>query len=518
MCGESIGKGIEMISGFSRGSAAVLLCAFGAGAAQADVSAQDVWSDWRAYMEGTGYVVSGTEQMSGNTLTVSNTLMSAEMEEDNVAFELRMGDLSFTENADGTVSIAFPPEMPFVVSGITEDGEPFEATITYSHTGFSMVAGGDPDDMTYNYTASSVDLNLTDVVVDGAPIGRDIAAFNLSILNLIGSTEVTGGDVRSYAQKLQASEISYDVAINDPETDGQLLLNASSEGLSLDSVTDLPGALDPENMAAMIEAGFSANGVISLGAGNSSFSFKDEVDTFSYEGSSDGGSMGFQLGAEGLGYEIEQNNVAMNVAGSGIPLPVSVNFNTLVFDLLIPIMQSDDPQAFGLTIGLSDFTMSDLIWGIFDPTGQLPRDPATILLAVSGQMKVLANILDPMVAAQMEDGPPPGELQELTIEGLEVSVAGASLTGTGDFSFDNTDTVTFDGIPRPIGGLELQLVGGNGLLDKLVAMGLLPQEQAGGARMMMGLFAVPGDAPDTLNSRLEINEQGHILANGQRIQ
>ena len=49
-------------------------------------------------------------------------------------------------------------------------------------------------------------------------------------------------------------------------------------------------------------------------------------------------------------------------------------------------------------------------------------------------------------------------------------------------------------------------------------MGLLPEDQAMGARMMMGLLAVPGEAPDTLNSKIEINEQGHVLANGQRIQ
>ena len=33
----------------------------------------------------------------------------------------------------------------------------------------------------------------------------------------------------------------------------------------------------------------------------------------------------------------------------------------------------------------------------------------------------------------------------------------------------------------------------------------------------MGLFAVPGDGPDSLKSKLEINEEGHVLANGQRL-
>ena len=72
-------------------------------------------------------------------------------------------------------------------------------------------------------------------------------------------------------------------------------------------------------------------------------------------------------------------------------------------------------------------------------------------------------------------------------------------------------------MPKPTGSLDLTLVGGNGLIDKLVAMGLLPEEQAMGARMMMGLFAVPGDGEDSLKSKLEINEDGHVLANGQRL-
>ena len=35
--------------------------------------------------------------------------------------------------------------------------------------------------------------------------------------------------------------------------------------------------------------------------------------------------------------------------------------------------------------------------------------------------------------------------------------------------------------------------------------------------MMMGLMAVPGEEPDTLNSTIEFTEDGQILANGQRI-
>ena len=48
-------------------------------------------------------------------------------------------------------------------------------------------------------------------------------------------------------------------------------------------------------------------------------------------------------------------------------------------------------------------------------------------------------------------------------------------------------------------------------------MGLIPEDQAVGARLMLGLFARPGDGPDTLVSTIEMKEDGSILANGQRI-
>ena len=101
---------------------------------------------------------------------------------------------------------------------------------------------------------------------------------------------------------------------------------------------------------------------------------------------------------------------------------------------------------------------------------------------------------------------------------MNVKLVGAELTGTGAFTFDNTDKVTFGGMPRPAGEANLTLSGGNGLLDKLVQMGLVRQEDAGGVRMMVSMFAVPGQGEDVLNSKIEINDQGHIMANGMRIQ
>lgn len=77
--------------------------------------------------------------------------------------------------------------------------------------------------------------------------------------------------------------------------------------------------------------------------------------------------------------------------------------------------------------------------------------------------------------------------------------------------------MTFPGFPRPEGKLDIAVNGANGLIDKLVQMGFLQQDQVMGARMMMGVFSTPvGD--DMLTSTIEVNDQGHVIANGQRLQ
>ena len=98
-----------------------------------------------------------------------------------------------------------------------------------------------------------------------------------------------------------------------------------------------------------------------------------------------------------------------------------------------------------------------------------------------------------------------------------LSALGASAQVEGEFSFDNGDYYTFDGIPRPEGSLRLTMKGVNALLDKLSNSGLIGSEEVMGARMVMGMFTVPVGR-DELEAELWIDEHGIIYANGQQIQ
>ena len=507
-----------MFSPVSRGTAAVFLCSFAATSAQADLSAQDVWSDWKAYFTATGYEVTGSESMSGDTLSVSDTTLSFSVPEEDVTIAITLGTVTLTENGDGSVAIGFPTRMPVTIGGVVEGGERFDAVMSYTQSGLTMVATGSPEDLTYTYSAASAGLSLDEVTAEGQSLPTESYRATLSMTNMSGETRVQGTDLRSYTQNLTSGPISYDVFFESPDDQGTLTLTGRTESLTAASDSTLPEMMDPNNMAAMILAGFGGKGGVTFGAGSTNMAFEDASESFTYESSSAGGSLTAGIGADGISYDITSNDASVNVAGSEIPLPISLTLAKFGFGLTMPVMAEEDPQDFALSITLGDFTISDLIWGVFDPTGQLPRDPATILIALSGQATLLANIMDPKLAEDFGMGPPPGELNAVTLDTLEVTAAGASLTGEGAFTFDNSSGATLGGFPQPEGSVDLSLTGGNGLLDTLVAMGLVPEDQAMGARMMMGLFAVPGEGDDSLTSRIEINDQGHILANGQRIQ
>ena len=73
-------------------------------------------------------------------------------------------------------------------------------------------------------------------------------------------------------------------------------------------------------------------------------------------------------------------------------------------------------------------------------------------------------------------------------------------------------------IPTLVGSIFINASGINALIQSLGEMGLLPAQQAGFAQMMLGMFTVPGDAPDTLKTEIQLTEDGGILANGQRLQ
>ncbi|GFE49197.1 hypothetical protein So717_09500 [Roseobacter cerasinus] len=489
-----------------------------AGVAQADVTAQDVWGDWQAYMAGVGYEMTSEESRSGDTLSVENIQMTAPDLGDDSSMVMRLSGLEFRENGDGSVNVIYPETLAINLLLSDPSGTDFDIDLEVRAGDMDMVVTGVPTDMKNTYAADTLEMVLTDVTMDDEDIDLDDVAGRLVMSDLSGTTQSIVGGKRVYDQKMRAAKTSYEIKFADPEGTGTFAFNSDIDDLTFSGSSALPLAVvQASDMSALLNAGMTADGRFGYSRGSSNMRIEEDgTEALLAETSSSGGTLGVEMTADGLAYSGTQDDFKISASGSELPLPMDFNMVSAAFNLAMPVQKSDDPQDFALGFSFNDFSMSETLWSMFDPSQQLPRDPATLVLDLAGKARLLFDFLDPSAATvAASPGFTPGELDALDINRLQISLAGAELTGEGAFTFDNSAPV---GPPQPIGAADLKLVGGNTLLDRLVEMGLLPQDQAMGARMMMGLLAVPGDAPDTLTSKIEVNDQGHVLANGQRIQ
>jgi hypothetical protein len=470
-------------------------------------------------MENSGYAVTGTETDAGDGLTVSDVTLSVAQENPASRFEMTIDQIDFRENADGTVAIAWPDSMPITLSGTDVDGLPYDLRLSYAHADHAMSAAGTPEDLSYRYTAPGIDLALVSATVAGEALSPDMARLAISLSGVSSDTRMQAGDMRQYGQELAAEVLTFDLAFRDPQTGSDAAVTGQLSGVNFTGTAAVPGTVDLQDVVDTLTAGFAMDGVFTFASGQSRSAVTDPEQDLQVQTRSEGGSFRVAMDQSQLLYDITQTGADIAVTSDQAPFPIEISAAQSGLRLAMPIVKAEAPQDFAMRLMLGDFTVSDALWAVLDPTGALPRDPANLNIDLAGTASVLADFLDPDMAASLaqEDGSP-GQIESLKINDLLLSLAGAKLQGDGDFTFENTAPGPVPGLPKPVGALNLKLTGVNGLLDRLIQMGMLTDQDAMGARMMMGMLTVPGEAPDTLSSVIEINAEGHVLANGQRIQ
>ncbi len=499
------------------GGSAAVFCSIFAQAALAEISPRDVWAYWQEYMTASGYEISASEQMSGDTLTISDITLTLPAPEDQVTMTVVIPSIALTGNSEGTVSAAFPSPMPMQVTIDATDAEVGSGEVVITHSGSSMLISGEPSNLTYTHASDETTVTLTNLTVEGEPVPPETLRFSVVLTGTSGTSQMTRTGMRSFDELFRAESLSYDFAFDDPDSDDQGQFSGELRGLNLTANGAMPLEMNANNMAAALEAGFNVAGTFAYDAGKSSMAGTGDGESFSASSASQGGTVSVAFDASQLAYDLTGNQTEIEITSQQLPFPISLEMAETALKLAMPVARSEEPQDFAFGLTLRDFVMSDMIWGMFDPAGTLPRDPATVSMDLTGKAKLDVDIMDPAATAALDGTQPPGELHAVTINDLLVSMIGAKLTGTGAFTFDNADMQTFPGMPRPEGFVELALTGANAVLDKLIQMGFVSDNDAMGARMMMGMFAVPGEGEDSLKSRIEINEQGQVLANGQRI-
>lgn len=483
-----------------------VLALVAANAALADVTPEEVWQNWQDFYASSGSTITtGSAERDGDTLVVTD--FKASVETDGATSDTMIAEIRLRDTGDGSVEVTMSDEASFTSSSPAVDGgKAMGATGSVKMPGLVGIVSGTGDDMAYEFTAPSVDIAV-EPSEDGVPVGK--VGFLLS--DTVSTYQVSGpAEAKQLDGTFEAATAAINLEVKDDTTNLVGSLNAAD--LSGEMTGDLTG-VEEEEIADALAMGFAFESGLSYGALNYEFDITDDTGPSRLVGGSEGGAFQVAMDAARIMLTGGGKKVAATFSGSQLPFPeVKLSYAESGFNLTMPIGKSDTPQDFSFLTKLVDLQVSEEVWGMFDPTGALPHDAATVVIDASGKALVKSDLM-----ATPEGTPPDAELHALTLNELTARIAGAELTGKGALTFDNTDLTTYEGVPAPTGTVDLKLVGGNTLLDKLVAMGLVAEEQAMGARMMIAMFANPGAGADELTSTLEFKDK-HFYANGQQLQ
>ncbi|MBA3908643.1 MAG: hypothetical protein C0524_01905 [Rhodobacter sp.] len=481
----------------------------------AEVTPEEVWEGWQALSTVAGQELSvGGTSRNGDTLEVSD-LVITQTDELGGSFSASIDKMNFKDNGDGTVLVTMSDSYPLSLTFPAESDGPSSLKLTVSQPGLMVTAGGSAAETSYDFAAPTVSVKLDEVKDKDGKVNDTQA--DLVMTEMAASYLVSReGEATELDSKFTAKGVTLNVAGKGIEGSGEGTVTVSMTDLAGTTKGNFLAAEMMANMALALKSGFTTDSSFSFGAVAMNVDINEPEGPLKLAASATGGDLVLAIDKDRLNYGTALKAASFTVSGPDIPFPeVVVSFAETAFNLLMPVSKSDAPQDFALTTKLIDFTISEDVWGLFDPTVTLPRDPATLVVDLKGTGFWKQDIMDP--AVQMEGVEPPGELTSLDLTQILVKAAGAEVGATGGLTFDNTDLITFDGVPAPTGTINVTIKGVNALIDNLIAIGILPDDQATGARMMLGLFARPGPGPDELTSVIEFKEGG-LFANGQQLQ
>jgi hypothetical protein len=480
--------------------------------ALAQVSAAEIWSEWQAASAAAGQDMTAEVSETADGLVLEN--FTTRLEQGETISVGRVERVTLTETGDGTLAVELSDPYTLALTfPEDDDGSLVTMEILLNHEGLDIVVSGPPEARSYSYTADALTVSEGAITNDS---GEAVPQIDMEIVarDLATTYDLTGlpGEDQRFESEGTVGSLAgrFDVIPPDPE-EGQLKASFAMGELSSEAEGSVVALTTiQQTTKGGMPPGFEIDASSSYGSSRIDVSFDSPTDDFELAYRNEGGSFGVGFSEQSLSYEIATRESVSRTSGSEIPFPVEVSSASSELALTIPLAASEAPSDAALRLAVRELSGGDALWSLIDPTGQVPRDPVTLVIDATAQVQLMRDLTNP---ATMEMDTPPGELRSLTVSELELTFGDTSLTGTADMTFAPGQVM-----PQPVGQVELSLTGGNALLEQLLEAGVITPEQAGMARGVSGMFSRPGPAPDTLETTIEFQEDGTVTANGVALQ
>lgn len=475
------------------------------------LTADQVWQSWKDAATLAGLEVkAATENNDGGVLTLNGvTVAPAGVP------GISISDMVLTEVADGSVEIVPGADINLDLSGETK------GTSKVVHEGLTIVARDADGGVAYDFTADKLDVvydtTYPGMSFDGTAAPEVKSAGTVGFANMTGSYSDTPGTNRIFGLSIVADTLAYSTSLDDPSLELKQATTSATQGIELGFTFALPttislaSIMEPKDFGTALQEGLSVS--FTSKQGTSAGTMNQESPYFAMNMAINAGAGEAAGSFDKNAFKINSTGESIDIEGSSamLPSPVKVTSGPIELAINSPIMSADTSADFGFLMKLSQLSINEEAWAMFDPTGAFPRDAADLAIDVSGKTKM--DVIAMMQADETGGMPVMPAPDNLDITELTLKVAGAALAGTGAFTFDNSM-----GMPMPLGEANVSVTGANALIDGLIATGLMAEEDAMGARMMMGAFMSPGAGPDELTSKIEAKAGFEIYVNGQRVQ
>jgi hypothetical protein len=494
------------------------------GTVRADVSPQDVWDQMQAYMSSFGYEVQTQPVADGSSLRLPELTMTVPVPADPTTgitggtIRLILGDMSLTDQGNGTVSVDIPNVLPITVIGDSLGQRSFQMLASLTSNGLTTTASGNPNDITYDFSSAEIGMAVQEITAeDGTKLTPD--AIKMTMTGATGSSRIAAlGGATKVEQTLTMADLGFDIDVTEPVggQTGYFKLQGGFVDVTSTGSATIPANFAPTAMSQALADGYAISANMTFATGQTSFEYADPSESMRYGSTSQGGKFGVELGAGGLIYDINTRGIDFSLDGSQIPFPIATSTGAFDFGLTLPLTKGDAPQPFGSRLGLVDLAVPEPIWMMIDRSGALPHDPVTAEVELSGMARLLLDPFDKKATTRMAmTGIAPGEITELTLDALRLKAGGAVIAATGGFDVDNSaKSVLNPALPAFEGQIDLRLTGVQTLLGTLGQIGIIPMPQVMMATGMIQQLGKPGNGPDDVSALIEISNMTGVTVNG----
>ncbi|MFV0359550.1 hypothetical protein [Tropicimonas sp.] len=471
-----------------------------------------VWKDLTGALARQELTVSAaSESETAQRLTISDIVLSAR--KPGFSLSARIGTLTLSATADGSVSITLDPEIPVDLTQTLSSGEKLDATVVVSHSGTGV-------SVTEENGETRVDLRTDTLEATGRSFRGDDRSLpvraQVALRDFSASRTWSALPYAEVTEEASAATLALSVDAGAASGPGGLSARIAIGDLAASATQSGPAAEARGDLGTLLRQGMASQGSARFGPTEFSLDIRGDRAEISASGHLSGGENALSLTPARMLYEVTYSGLDLALAGSGLPMPkASFSLGKARLRAAAPSQQGIAPASIEMRIEFEALAAGEDFWKQFDPEALLPRDPVTLIVEIGGAARWLVDIFDvAAVAARARAGRSPAEVSALRIDRFALSALGAELSGSGAA----TAATAMPGTPpRAVGQASFRLAGGMALLDRLVALALVSERQAEALRTAAGLLTRPGEGEDVLTTRIERLPGSALTVNGSPV-